>query len=251
MTKVTGDVYLSVKEAEAGRAPAGAPDASAREAGADPLLDTRLRNLDKLQGKLFRNRSAGRLWSRSKLGMMVPGDFYWITWTSSPQSPMIKKSWNALQRFLHRYRPEMAWIYCFTNEGYGVIHMIVRLPKGSPRLEIKDLREHWERLHRAIAVIIKEVHNPKGLSDYLADQEQKRGMAREMHYQPLIERWRMSQGWLPIGFAKAFGRFWQSLGDTQETVRDQVLREWLLDVLEDYENIYKVPSKDSEGNLRR
>jgi hypothetical protein len=145
----------------------------------------------------------------------------------------------------------MTWIYCFTDEGYGVIHMIVRLPKGSERLEIEDIRKHWQRLHKAIAVIIKKVHNPKGLSDYLADQRKRSGMAKEMYYQPSIKRWRMSKGWIPKGFAVAFGRYWQRCQAIPDSLREQILREWIMETVEDYEQIHKVPRIDSSGLLHR
>jgi hypothetical protein len=183
--------------------------------------------------------------------MFLPGDYYWITWTSSNESPDVKKSWHALQRFLHRYRPDMVWIYCITTEGNGVIHMITRLPKGTARLEISELRVHWEKLHKAWSVVIKKVYSPQGLSDYLAEQGRKRGMAGEMYFQPLLVRWRCSRGWIPLAFGKAYGRFWQKCRNLPETVREQVLREWLLDITEDYKIIKQVPYLDKNEILRR
>jgi hypothetical protein len=167
--------------------------------------------------------------------MLVPGDYYWITWTSSKESPKIGKSWNSLRKFLKRLRPGACWIYCITSEGNGVIHMILRLGKGESRLDIDVLREHWINLHKANQIKIKRVgKDPEKLIAYISDQR-KKGLAGEVAWQDKMVRWHWSKGWIPTGFTKQFGKFWYEsfLAGLDDITRTDLLRDWLLSVRND------------------
>jgi hypothetical protein len=175
------------------------------------------------------SRISRRLYSRCILGLKLPGRYYFGTWTSSPQSPPIEKSWPALRKWLKRKRPGASWCYCITNEGYGVIHMILRLGNGEKRLDVNEVRAHWIGLHNANQIRFEHVPEPmkNNLASYLADQRSKRRLGGEMAWQDNIIRWRWSNGWLPKGFTKAFGRLWWSLQDISHGQREKVIADWL------------------------
>jgi len=131
-----------------------------------------------------------RLFSRCILGLKIPGKYYFITWTSSPQSPPIEESWNALRVWLKRERPGSCWCYCITTEGYGVIHMIMRLGKGEQRLDVRKVRAHWIKLHKAVQIKIKYVPESmkNNLAAYLGDQRKLKSLSGEMAWQNGIVR---------------------------------------------------------------
>ena len=174
-------------------------------------------------------RSSKRLYSRVLLGLRLPGRYYFITWTSSPRSPPIEKSWNTLRVWLHRHRPGASWCYCLTAEGYGVIHMVLRLGPGEERLDAREVRAHWVGLHKANQIRLEHVHESTkdNLAGYLADQRSKRKLGTEMGWQDQIVRWRWSKGWLPRGFTKAYGRLWWDLRDAPPGLREKVVCDWL------------------------
>jgi hypothetical protein len=175
------------------------------------------------------SRVSRRLYSRTLLGVKLPGRYYFITWTSSPQSPPIEKSWFALKKWLKRKRPGACWCYCFTDEGHGVIHMVMRLGRGEKRLDVNEVRAHWQRLHKATQIRIDHIpeSGKNNLSAYIADQRAKRRLGGEMAWQDDLIRWRWSKGWLPKGFTRAFGRLWYSLKDVAPGLREKVVGDWL------------------------
>lgn len=82
----------------------GAPGASgARVAvpGPSSNLDTLLRKTDKLRN----GRSRKKLFSRAVVGLMLPGDYYFITFTSARESPGLNQSWENLRKWLRRNYP--------------------------------------------------------------------------------------------------------------------------------------------------
>jgi hypothetical protein len=173
-------------------------------------------------------RVSRRLFSRAILGLAIPGRYYFFTWTSSPQSPPIEKSWRALRKWLKRQRPGACWCYVITDEGHGVIHMIIRLGKNEKRLDVRDVRAHWQRLHRATQIRAEYVKEPLSLAAYFADQRHKRKLSGELAWQDGIVRWRWSKGWLPKGFTRAFGRTFVRLLDLPSLVRELTIKTWLL-----------------------
>ena len=234
-----------------GQCPTGHPSSSVMGVGSDPLLDTLLQKTGKTgvpRTFLFR-RSTGKLFSRANVGMMVPGEFYFITFTSSPKSPDLKKSWNRLREWLKYRYPSMTWLYVMTDEGFGVIHMIIRLPKGTARIEHSVIDDYWLKIHLAHC-LIKKVYSPRGLANYVSDQRKRKGMSVEMSSQEMITGWRMSKGWVPKAFMVAFGRFWAASSALPMTVRINVVNQWVLSVLSDYSLISAVPRINSEGVLQ-
>ena len=182
------------------------------------------------------SRNSRRLYSRVILGLKLPGRYYFITWTSSPESPPIEKSWRALRKFLKRYRPQSCHCYCITNEGdpakienLGVIHMIMRLGKNEKRMDVRKIRSHWQRLHKATQIKIKHVpQSQKGnLAAYLSDQRKLKGLGGEMAWQQDIVRWHWSKGWIPAGFTRQFGRVWARWMQTPPEVRDMAIKTWI------------------------
>lgn len=205
----------------------------------EPLLDVILPNLDKTLDKVResyrKRRREGKIFSRSLVGMYLPGDYYFLTFTSSNEAGDIQKKWQALSKWLKRYRPGIAWLYCFTNEGNGVLHMIIRLKKGDTRPDINEINEYWEKTHKSFAWISK-AFNEKGLANYISEQSKRRkGMAGEMMQRkgpdsPVqIMRWRMGNGWVPVGFMKAFGRFYFNLGSRlDDHTQKEFVRDWII-----------------------
>ena len=216
--------------------------------GAAPMLDTHTPQRGHFGSSVLSGK-ARRIFSRASLGMKVPGRYYFITWTSSPTSPDIKKSWQALKKYLRRQRPKSPHLHVITTEGHGVIHLIIRIAKGEKRLEVTKLREHWKRLHNATQIRAEYVKNPENLANYLKDQRKKKRMAAEMMYQPGISSWGYSKGWLPRAFSRAFGRFWHQWAIHPAALRDEFLKGWLLASFEDSENVNKRPYVDRHGGV--
>lgn len=195
--------------------------------------------------------SARRLYSRVILGLKIPGRYYFITWTSSPQSPPIEKSWDPLRKWLKYKRPGACWCYCFTDEGFGVIHMVLRLGKGEQRLDVKEVRAHWERLHKAKQIRIDHVPESmkNNLAAYIGDQRAKRKLGGEMAWQDDMIRWRWSKGWLPKGFTKEFGRVWHSLQDISLGQREKAVHDWLAVCHQHPEAVMIPPIASSDNDL--
>jgi len=171
------------------------------------------------------------MYSRVLLGLRIPGQYYFITLTSTPKSPALEKTWDCLRKWLHAYRPGMCWIYCFTNEGHGVIHMVIRLGKGEKRLDARTVRAYWENLTGARQIVIKHVkeHHKEDLASYLANQKHKNRLGKEFAYQnnqkSAVTRWRWSKGWIPKGFTKQFGRLWVSWSNAPGNLRLKVIND--------------------------
>ena len=152
-----------------------------------PMLDIPTPQVRHLFKRQLTARSR-RLFSRAVMGLALPGVYYFLTLTSSPESPPLKKSWGIFKKWLHRYRPGSVWIYVFTDEGHGVIHMIIRMGKNEPRIEVKVLRKYWEKIHKARQIKILYVRRPQDLAAYLADQRNKKRLGAELAWQDGIQR---------------------------------------------------------------
>jgi hypothetical protein len=210
---------------------ATAADTEGRLAG--PILDTHTPPKDNL-GECVkrvigpRNR---KMFSRLHMGMMLGGRCYFLTLTSSPKSPKIESSWFSFRRWLKRERPLTSWCKCITSEGYGVIHLALRLGLSEKRVDVKRIRAFWESVHKAsqVRILVTTERDKLNLANYISDQRKKKGLAGEFLFQDQLVSWRCSRGWLPVGFTRAFGRFWWAMRDIAPTVRDSVLKEWLIE----------------------
>ena len=142
---------------------------------------------------------------------MISGTYYFLTLTSSPNSPLIAKTWNNLRQWLNRYHPSIAYCYAITSEGYGVIHMVIRFENPKERIDAKILRNYWQATHQATQLKIVKVTQSKAqkLANYIADQRRLRGLGTEMAFQNELLRWRYNRRWLPVGFSRQFGRYYQ------------------------------------------
>ena len=210
--------------------PEGSPEGGPREGG--PMLDTStprndhsvvLRAVGQRIG-LLKNR---RVWSRVYLGMTLPGRYYFLTMTSSPSSPPIHRSWRRLLRWLRRNYPGIAHIHVLTDEGCGVAHIVVRLTYQTRNIDVRLLRSYWQRSHGATQLRIERVKDRDRLTRYLSEQA-KKTLAGELRHQPAITSWRYTRNWLPRGFTRAWGRFYQRHAGTisQDTIA-RVTADWL------------------------
>lgn len=152
-------------------------------------------------------KRALRMYGAVLNGFALPGRYYFLTLTSSPKSPALKSSWRNLTVWLRRQRPGIEWIYCFTSEGCGVLHMVFRLPMKSKRLDVQKVRAYWTEAHKARQLKLVRVKNPHDLASYLANQKSnKKRISTEFLYQPGLERWNRSKGWLPTGITRHIRR---------------------------------------------
>lgn len=187
-----------------------------------PFVNTSEKGVSRRYKRTF-SKSHRRMYNRILLGLLLPGRYYFLTLTSTPTSPPVRKSYLKFSRWLRRYRPGITWLHCITVEGHGVVHMIIRLGHRTKNLDIKEVRAYWENLTGARQVNIKRVRDShkKDLADYLANQKLKKSMGREMAYQgSSMVSWHWSKGWLPKGFTKAFARLWLSWIDAPDYIRD-------------------------------
>jgi len=113
------------------------------QTAAEPVLmfntsTPKLGHFEESIGRVF-NRRNRKMWSRAIWGLRLPGRYYFLTLTSTPESPDLKDTWDALRKWLQRYRMGITWLYCFTIEGKAknrkwdlqntratVIHMVIR-----------------------------------------------------------------------------------------------------------------------------
>jgi len=181
------------------------------------------------------------------LGLSLPGTYYFLTYTTCMTTPHpAGHYWRTLWKWLTRYRPGICCCYGITGEGKarGVIHIIIRIPRGTPRLEVTDLRAHWQNLTGATQLKIVRVppSAKDNLAAYISDQRKKRGLAGEMAWQDYLERWRWTSGWLPTGFTKAFGRVWHKWSTRpEEWVPRAVIEAWLMRCHEDPNQVNNPP----------
>jgi hypothetical protein len=189
----------------------------------------------------LKRRSIGKLFSRSYIGMLLPGKYYFWTFTTSLESPNLGISISKLQRYLRKIRPGCSWIYSLTIEGNGVCHMILRIPLHLKRIAIKEMNAFWQETHKAFCFVSK-VKNPKGLANYISDQRQRKWMGNEMASQELTVKWHASSKWFPEGFAKQFGKFWFELGNTlDDLTRDELVRDWIIASQNDNSKVLSLP----------
>ena len=203
-----------------------------------PILDTHilLSNEENKKGlqKYFLKKSSKKLFSRVMLGLMLPGRYYFLTLTSSPESPNLENSWFNFRQWLRYHRPGLAFCFVITSEGYGVIHMVIRLKPRMKNLDINEIRRYWETRHKAKQIKIVRVRHARKLANYLSDQRKKRKLGSEMSWQDLIVRWRWSPGWIPRGFTKEFSKLWFQMIDTPDEIRQKEIR---LAIMEAHKNV--------------
>jgi hypothetical protein len=111
-------------------------------------------------------------------------------------------------------------------------------------MDVNDIRAHWYDLTGAKQ--LKIVHVPESMKDnlaaYISDQRKKKGLAGEMAWQDQLIRWRWTQGWLPKGFTRAFGRVWWEWSKCpEEWVPRAVIEAWLLRCAQDPDQVNNPP----------
>jgi len=204
---------------------------AARAAGC-PMLDTPTLPAQKMlprkscSFKWLKDARSRRIFSRVMAGMNLPGRYYFLTLTSSPESPPLKKSFNKLCMWLKKERPGISHIHVITDEGFGVVHMVFRLPLRSKNIEVRKLRSWWVKWHKAKQIrIMRASSDHEKLADYLCDQRKMRKLGSEMSWQDTIVSWDYSKGWLPKGYARELRRLWFNWIDAPEELRKKVVRE--------------------------
>lgn len=107
--------------------------------------------------------------------------------------------------------------------------MVMRLGKNEKRMDVRKIRSHWQKLHKATQIKIKHVpESQKGnLAAYLSDQRRLKGLGGEMAWQNDIVRWHWSKGWIPKGFTRAFSRVWAQLMEVPLEGREKVIKHWI------------------------
>jgi hypothetical protein len=162
-----------------------------------------------------------------------------------------KESWENMRRWLKRHRPKSSFCYCITSEGYGVVHLVLRLHKTEKRLEIDEVREYWKKLHNAVQMkIVRVSENQKqSLAEYITDQRKKQKVGTEFIFQDKMIYWRFSKGWLPLHFTRHFGRFWFRFR-AFPTLRAQLLKEWLIECHYDPSKVVKSPGLSITGEVK-
>jgi len=176
--------------------------------------------------KWLKDARSRRIFSRVMAGMNLPGRYYFLTLTSSPESPPIRKSYNKLRMWLKAERPGISWIHVITAEGFGVIHMVFRLPVKSKNIDVRKLRAWWVKWHNAKQIVIKRAQSDhEKLADYMSDQRKMRKLGSEMSWQDMIVSWDYSKGWLPKGYARELRRLWFEWIDAPEELRKKVVRD--------------------------
>jgi hypothetical protein len=175
------------------------------------------------------------------MGVKKAGRYYFLTLTTIPERPLVRKNWDALRKHLKKLLPRTVHFHVITSEGNGVIHMILRLGRGESRLEIVPFRAWWKGLTGATQVKILRVNNKKDLARYISDQRHKKALAGEFAWQDLIVTWGYSAGWLPPAFGKHFGRFWWKSRDAEMGKREMFLHDWLMRCYEDEKEVLYPP----------
>jgi len=179
------------------------------------------------------------LFNRMMLGLKIKGRYYFLTLTSSNLYPdcwdlqwrkeksmyKLLADWDALRKHLKRQDEGLSWCYCFTDEGYGVIHMVLRRSKSGSRIDVKKLRRFWEKLHGATQIRIERVGDSEKIAKYISDQRKKKKISGEFAWQETIIRWRWSKGWIPYQYTQTFGRTWVSWMNADEFKREKVIKE--------------------------
>jgi len=195
-------------------------DGERARAGACPILDTPTPFTEYGQKPIsprFKRtftKTHRRMYNRLILGMYLPGRYYFLTLTSTPKSPDIRESWKLFNWWLLRYRPGITWCVCLTCEGFGVVHMVLRLGMRMKMLDVDEVRAYWFSITGAKQVKIKRVPDSKkeDLADYLVNQKLKKSMGREMAFQgSSIISWHWRTGWLPKGFTTLFAHEWMRI----------------------------------------
>jgi hypothetical protein len=228
-----------------GAAAAAASPLQRGAAGVAPILDIPTPDCGQ-SPRLGLNPVSRRIFSRALMGVKKPARYYFLTVTSSPVEPLERRHWDALRQHLRRLLPRTVHFHVITKEGFGVIHIILRLGRGEKRLEIRPFREWWRSYHKAIQVKIIRVNNRDELCKYIADQRHKHALAGEFAWQDDIVSWGYSKGWLPKGFCKHFGRFWFHSRDADLGQREMFLHDWLLRSFNDPQQI-KIPPQIKSG----
>lgn len=157
-------------------------------------------------------RRKRRIWGNVNIGLSLPGTYYFLTLTSSPQSPdSITHSWDLLLKRLHRRGYKFDYYGVRTNEGHGVLHVVIRIRKGQMRLKIDEIRRMWVELHAAPQMRIEKIRKKTEMSNYMTqpDCRARAPISWEMSKQNHIISTFRSRWWLGPGWRQVSKPIWQ------------------------------------------
>jgi hypothetical protein len=187
--------------------------------------------------RFVRKKTQRILYSRVYWGLQLPGRFYFGTFTNTGVGKVQRRNFKRLVWWLKRYRPGIAGCYCFTDEGGGVIHIVIRLGRRSKMLDKKEVDKYLAKIGCGFCLIkpVKMDENGiRGLADYLADQNRKSRMAREMAYQSRSKKmtsilaWNWFGVWLPRGWTIQLRSAWYYTMGMRLEERLIYFKSWLL-----------------------
>lgn len=193
-----------------------------------------------LQEKLMKKKK-GRLFHCLKSGMLWHSDHeqYFLTLTSSPDSPKIPESFNHIRTNMRSVTPEylvkkgymtqekasrwyskdrwrsplmFEYLNQRTLEGHGVLHIVF----AGDHWPISFLRSQWSRIHKARQIRILHIKKE--------DLEGKEKMVRYqmqqyLHEQPGFIRFSHSKGWLFPGYRKVWLNMVKTLGYSDAIIK--------------------------------
>jgi hypothetical protein len=228
------------------RSPGSGPGgSSAREpgelAGPCSLLDPYTPNVELRNSidvasffRLRRTKTQRKLYSRIYWGLQLPGRYAFLTLTNSGKGPEQIKRFLKFKIWLRRHYPGIAACRCFTDEGNGVLHIVIRQGMRQKRIDKAEMDAYWLSVGGGFTWIKRVHENGKaGLAAYMADQRRKRGMSKEMSNQSLMTKYNYIGQWLPPGWLRQFGRVWYRTNGMILSHRLLYLKKWLLDYHKD------------------
>lgn len=188
-------------------------------------------------------KSKNTRWNRAYMGMMLPGDYWFLTLTTSPKSKKsVLQDWRSTWKFWFRVNYPFAQnLWVETAEGLGVIHAIVRFPLDSllvpPTKDEVALQWQWQ--HQAFSDWTPVLNRGK-LANYMLQAHDP--VAGEIRKQRDVMDWNYSRGWLPVGFTSAFAAHWmETLAKIPSCERTRIIADWLHAVTVDRQNLDRPP----------
>jgi hypothetical protein len=151
-----------------------------------------------------------------------------LTLTNCGKGEKQLTNFRKIKWWLKRHYPGIAGCRVFTDEGGGVVHIVVRQGMKQKRIDKEELDLYLVETLGCGFCDIKRVYNKEGLANYLADQRAKRGMANEMGRQTLMTKYNYFGNWLPPGWLKKFRRAWYRTNGMRLVERLDLFNSWIL-----------------------
>jgi hypothetical protein len=196
-----------------------------------PLLDPLLPKSEYVKSFFERRRLPvqRKVHSRISWGLVLPGRYTFATFTNVGKGKQQLANFRKIKWWLKRHYPGIAGCRVFTDEGGGVVHIVLRQGMRQKRIDKTELDLYLVETAGCGFCDLKRVYNKKGLADYLANQRVKNGLAKEMSRQTQMTKYNYFGEWLPRGWLSKFGRAWyKTMGMSREDRRVWFTK-WLYD----------------------